>query len=126
MADPRIDRFYVIASGRCINCEKRIRSQVYLEWQEEGVFLCSQCLMALYDHIFTIKTPPNSPKRYKKAKIDPEFRWRIWQRDNFTCQYCGTRSHLAIDHILPESRGGSLDESNVVTACETCNSKKSA
>ncbi|MOA35414.1 HNH endonuclease [compost metagenome] len=80
--------------------------------------------MALYDHIFTIQLRSNPPKRYKKVKIEPEFRWSIWQRDNFTCQYCGTRKLLAIDHIIPESRGGILEESNVVTACENCNSKK--
>lgn len=124
MPDPRINRFYREASGRCINCEKKIRSQVYLEWEEERVFLCSDCLMNLYDSIFTIKPTESARKKYKKTKIPPKFRWEIWERDNFTCQYCGSRKSLTVDHIVPESKGGVLENRNAVTACENCNSQK--
>jgi HNH endonuclease len=37
-------------------------------------------------------------------------RFRILDRDDFTCQYCGRHSHqttkLHVDHIIPRSRGG--------------------
>jgi hypothetical protein len=32
---------------------------------------------------------------------------------------------LEVDHLVPRSRGGSDHESNKVTACKTCNSRKS-
>lgn len=49
----------------------------------------------------------------------------IFKRDQFTCQYCGSKKGpLAIDHIVPVVRGGKDDESNLVTACRACNSKK--
>lgn len=63
-------------------------------------------------------------REYVKATIPKDLRWRIFQRDGFKCQYCGAQSHLSIDHIVAESRGGTLDESNLLTACGSCNSAK--
>jgi 5-methylcytosine-specific restriction endonuclease McrA len=55
-------------------------------------------------------------------------RLRIYMRDKFRCQYCGERksvAELTLDHILPRSRGGDNSPVNVVTACLTCNNRKS-
>ena len=52
-------------------------------------------------------------------------RKNIFQRDNYTCQYCGTSSgSLTVDHIIPKERGGGDDWENLVTACLRCNLKK--
>lgn len=52
-------------------------------------------------------------------------RKNILRRDDFRCQYCGSKkSDLTIDHILPRSRGGKDTWENLVTACTSCNSKK--
>lgn len=40
------------------------------------------------------------------------------------CYYCGSRSHLAVDHLIPRIRGGSDDSDNLVWACRACNSSK--
>lgn len=61
---------------------------------------------------------------YKKKTIPPKLRWEIWERDNFTCEMCGKRRYLSIDHIIPESKGGELIKSNLRTLCINCNSKK--
>ena len=45
---------------------------------------------------------------------------------NFRCAYCGKRTHLARDHIIPISRSGSDSMDNIVPACKTCNSSKHA
>lgn len=47
------------------------------------------------------------------------------------CGYCLTDqrisgAHLQIEHILPLSRGGTSDESNLWLACAACNSYKGA
>ena len=49
----------------------------------------------------------------------------ILRRDNYTCQYCGTSNHpLTVDHVVPKSRGGGTNWTNIVVACKTCNLKK--
>lgn len=80
-------------------------------------------------------------KRKKKGhwfhrKIHPRpesglWRWlrlKVWERDNWTCQYCGStdRDNLQVDHIMPISRGGSNKLKNLVTACRPCNISKCA
>lgn len=64
--------------------------------------------------------------RYKKIPIPQELRWQIFERDNYTCQYCGSTEFLAADHILAESKGGQTVLENMQTLCKTCNSKKGA
>lgn len=52
-------------------------------------------------------------------------RREIFIRDDYTCQYCGTRTHdLTIDHIVPRSRGGGHSWDNLVSACRSCNHRK--
>jgi len=48
-------------------------------------------------------------------------------RDDHTCQYCGKRfdpKFLTCDHIIPRSRGGTTEWTNIVTSCIYCNLKK--
>jgi 5-methylcytosine-specific restriction endonuclease McrA len=55
----------------------------------------------------------------------PLSRRSLLSRDNYTCQYCGsTESPLTIDHVIPKSRGGKTEWTNVVAACVSCNRKK--
>jgi 5-methylcytosine-specific restriction endonuclease McrA len=52
-------------------------------------------------------------------------RREIFIRDNYTCQYCGQRTHeLTIDHVIPRSRGGGQSWENLVSACRACNHRK--
>lgn len=51
----------------------------------------------------------------------------IFRRDKYTCQYCGHRGNvltLHVDHVVPTSRGGTDNPSNLVTACWSCNLEK--
>lgn len=48
----------------------------------------------------------------------------IMVRDSYTCVYCGDRSQLTIDHVIPASRGGKNTFENCVTACRPCNHRK--
>ena len=49
----------------------------------------------------------------------------IFERDNYTCAYCGDRGgRLECDHVVPLARGGSNDPENLVTACFPCNRDK--
>ena len=51
-------------------------------------------------------------------------RQNVFKRDNFECQYCGTRRELTLDHVMPSSRGGQHGWTNLVTACKRCNARK--
>lgn len=55
-------------------------------------------------------------------------RQNLYTRDNQTCQYClqkVTRDRLTYDHVIPRSLGGKTTWTNIVLACQKCNSKKS-
>ena len=52
-------------------------------------------------------------------------RFEIFNRDQYTCQYCGKETHqLTLDHIIPRYRGGQHTWENVVSACVPCNRRK--
>jgi 5-methylcytosine-specific restriction endonuclease McrA len=40
------------------------------------------------------------------------------------CAYCGRRSRLTADHVVPISQGGPHDVGNIAPACRPCNSSK--
>lgn len=71
----------------------------------------------------------NSGGHYKPAQIEEQLK-----RQKYTCYYarCGhvkfKQEHgkyiYHIDHIIPLSRGGSNDISNIVLACPSCNESK--
>jgi 5-methylcytosine-specific restriction endonuclease McrA len=52
---------------------------------------------------------------------------RLFIRDRQVCAYCGghfSEGELTVEHILPVSRGGRHEWTNVVTACRSCNTRK--
>jgi len=56
-------------------------------------------------------------------------RFLVYMRDELRCAYCGEdflgRSLLlTLDHVIPKSKGGSFDLSNLVTCCRKCNRRK--
>ncbi len=52
-------------------------------------------------------------------------RLEIFNRDRYTCQYCGQQTRqLTLDHVLPRYRGGQQTWENVVSACIPCNRRK--
>jgi len=59
--------------------------------------------------------------------LDSATRFRILERDHFTCRYCGRRAplvELEIDHVRPRARNGTDKDSNLVAACVDCNRAK--
>lgn len=49
---------------------------------------------------------------------------KLVARDGHACRYCGGRSYLSVDHVLPRVQGGSDELDNLVIACRRCNSRK--
>ena len=66
----------------------------------------------------------------ERAKMSPSLRYDILKRDGFRCQICGASQkdgvRLHVDHIVPVSKGGKTEVSNLRTLCEKCNLGKGA
>jgi 5-methylcytosine-specific restriction endonuclease McrA len=67
------------------------------------------------------------PRRFRR-QVTNTF---LFARDDYRCQFCGRagaalrhRECLTRDHLVPMSRGGTNEWTNVVTACSTCNTRK--
>ena len=67
------------------------------------------------------------PRRFRR-QVTNTF---LFARDGYRCQYCGRpgaelrpRESLTRDHVVPMSRGGTNEWTNVVTACSPCNTRK--
>lgn len=65
--------------------------------------------------------------RADRYRTPPLCNRTLFERDRGTCMYCG-RSYplrqLTRDHIVPRSRGGKDEWTNVTTACLRCNGAK--
>jgi len=67
------------------------------------------------------------PRRFRR-QVTNTF---LFARDHYKCQYCGRhvtelkpRESLTRDHLIPLSRGGTNEWTNVVAACSPCNTRK--
>ena len=64
-------------------------------------------------------------RQYVKPSEHPAFtRFNLFQRDKFTCQYCGDTRELTFDHVVPRAQGGRTTWENVATACAPCTLRK--
>lgn len=102
-------------------------------WQEavKAVFLDRVAIVAEYDR--TVRSQ-RAQFRIPSVVVLKEFvrpqkrvaftRFNLFLRDEFSCQYCGSRGDLTFDHVVPRSRGGVTSWENVVAACSFCNLRK--
>lgn len=67
--------------------------------------------------------------RVERAKMTESLRYNVLRRDGFRCQICGASAKegatLHVDHIIPVSKGGKTEMSNLRTLCDRCNLGKS-
>src|SRR5437773_8960406 len=61
------------------------------------------------------------PRDTHRRKIT---RRAVFARDGWACQYCGSRSNLTVDHVIPRSKGGGSSWENIVASCAPCNRRK--
>ncbi|MDA0186863.1 HNH endonuclease [Roseicyclus sp.] len=104
-------------------------------WQEavKAAWLDRVDIVAEYDEV--VRSPSTEIripsvvvlKDYVKPQKRVAFtRFNLFLRDEFSCQYCGSRGDLTFDHVVPRARGGVTSWENVVAACSRCNLRKGA
>ncbi len=65
------------------------------------------------------------PKRRPNPVEWQALREAVFERDDYTCTYCGSRGGiLECDHVIPVAKDGSHEMSNLTTACRPCNRSK--
>jgi 5-methylcytosine-specific restriction enzyme A len=106
----------------CWNCGMWISD---IEWNKQypkiygmtNALYCSNC--GSYNQI----TPTT-----KRDPIESRLRHEVFKRDNYKCLECGKdkkETTLHVDHIIPVSKGGTDELSNLQTLCQACNLAKS-
>lgn len=69
-------------------------------------------------------------KEKERSKLTKSMRYDVIKRDSFKCVLCGRGGSdgvtLEVDHIIPVSRGGRTEMSNLRTLCRDCNRGKGA
>ncbi|SER96538.1 5-methylcytosine-specific restriction endonuclease McrA [Tranquillimonas rosea] len=102
-------------------------------WQEaiKAAWLDRVDIVAEYD---TLVRSPTTEIRIPSVVVLKDFvkpqkrvaftRFNLFLRDEFCCQYCGSKGDLTFDHVVPRARGGITSWENVVAACSRCNLAK--
>ena len=68
-------------------------------------------------------------REYQRSLMTDKKRYEILKRDEFKCAFCGRTPAadgvaLEVDHIIPVSKGGLSEDSNLQTLCKDCNRGK--
>ena len=67
-------------------------------------------------------------RRTERSKMTASIRVDVLRRDGYRCRFCGADSSVAelhVDHVIPVSKGGLTELSNLQTLCADCNQGKS-
>lgn len=102
--------------NNCENCGKEFKKRI-----EHQIYCSPRCRQKAGLDRF------KKTDKYKENSINTS-NYRIFERDNFQCVYCGASAHegikLHVDHIYPLNKGGEDDIINLTTSCEKCNVSK--
>jgi len=63
--------------------------------------------------------------RLADRRVPDSLRAAVLVRDGARCRKCRRSVNLEMDHIVPVSKGGKTEESNLQTLCRRCNRAKS-
>lgn len=78
-----------------------------------------------FNSIIAIRGKVQAKQKHRPVTFNNQ---SMFRRDQYTCAYCGKTfpvGKLTNDHIIPQSKGGKSIWVNCVTACGSCNRRKS-
>jgi len=131
----------LLYQGHAKVVDEEFQSYDFNDWSEvsqqmvevdPNEFICSPSVKIRIPRVIVLLLYDKLPKREVRFS-----RKNIFERDGYTCQYCGIRppskrqalkwmeeNSLNLDHVTPRAKGGKTTWDNVVTSCYKCNSKK--
>lgn len=95
-------------------------------------WLCTECVERFDLNPDNFTSPPtlNKKQQAEMARLKPELRLSILQRDRFTCAVCqrspfnGDNVQMTVSHRVPVKDGGKTMAENLVTVCRGCMGKQ--
>lgn len=62
------------------------------------------------------------------AELPSTFTLQEWEtcliEFDYSCAYCGSKTRMTQEHVIPVTKGGGYESCNIVPACQSCNSSK--
>jgi len=120
----------IVVRGKIIKLNKIFKKYVVFQLQDNSfvkVFIRDIVLDTLLPTNLIQIEEKKEKKKKERNSISPKLRFDVFRRDKFVCQYCGAcgpNVELEVDHIIPISRGGTDEMSNLKTTCFDCNRGK--
>lgn len=84
--------------------------------------------------VFRLEAPQIDAGGFRLTQIALMVRLQVFRRDHYICRYCHKvlsdnpyaidSLRPTLDHVVPRSRGGTNDITNLMTACRECNEAK--
>lgn len=106
--------------------------EIELELRDRSVHLAKEIGRRTewtWEFIQSITGAPSA--RCRQAVIDSRYppasrniRRKVLKRDAFTCQKCGSKDRVEVDHKVPRSLGGPNTLENLQALCHRCNCLK--
>jgi len=110
--------------------DEEYKTYSFKDWVELSQYIKDHPAGFIHTCKFKIAIPEViSLKYYDKIRFEePRLtRKNIYEHYGYKCCYCGKKfsvDKLNIDHVVPRSRGGKTEWTNIVTSCIECNLKK--
>ena len=106
------------------------KPQEALSWLKKAAKKCIVCKTEFWSLNSNAKYCSDECRGQLNESKHLRTRFFVLARDNFKWQYCGRSPQnsncvLEVDHVMPRSKGGSNELSNLVTSCWECNHGKS-
>lgn len=120
----------MIIRGKIIKLNRLLKRYIIIKSKDNDfikVFVEDIIYNTLIPSNFVQETEKNKKINKRRSPISPKLRFEVFKRDKFSCRYCGACGkdvELEVDHIIPISRGGKDELSNLKTACWDCNRGK--
>ena len=120
----------LLYQGHADVVDEDYRTYTFDDWAELSSAMDEDPTGFVHTPTLTLKVPEIIRlTRYEKLpKTEVKFtRRNLYEHYKNTCCYCAKvfkSQNLNLDHIIPRSKGGKTDWSNIVTSCIPCNQRK--